>query len=91
MYFRILDCGLLIRSSPRKKKNQDSVPDNDDEGQNLLDYSSDDKDSEGDINHYQFKMVAVTAQALMYHKRTRLCETRGSLNTSLEAPVHNLA
>ena len=43
------------------------------------------------IEHYQFKMVAVTAQALMYHKRTRLCETRGSLNTSLEDPVHNLA
>ena len=42
--------GLLTRSSLRKKKKQDSVPDNDDEGQNLLDYSSDDKDSEGDIN-----------------------------------------
>ena len=28
------------------------------------------------------------AQALTYHKR--LCETKGFLNKSLEAPVHNL-
>ena len=37
------------RSSPRKRR-QDSVPDNDDEDQNLLDYSSDDIDSEEDID-----------------------------------------
>ena len=30
------------------------------------------------------------AQALTYHKGKSLCETRGSLNTSLEAPVHTL-
>ena len=30
------------------------------------------------------------AQTLTYHKGKSLCETRGSLNASLEAPVHTL-
>ena len=40
------------------------------------------------IEYLQFKMAA--AQALMYHNSTSLCKRRGSLNISLEAPVHNL-
>ena len=49
MHFLILHYGLPTISSPRKKKRQDYVPGNDDEDQNLLDYSSDDMDSEEDI------------------------------------------